>query len=135
MPPEVEQAIDKRSSMGAVGNLNDFVKFQMAQGLAQGGAANAPAEMAMGFAFAQQMLAQQGGMLGGATATPPPVSGATAPAAAPAIELLAPADVARVLGVTEADVLATIQSGELKAKKIGAAHRITRAALDEFLKQ
>jgi membrane protease subunit (stomatin/prohibitin family) len=26
VPPEVEQAIDKRSSMAAVGNLNDFVK-------------------------------------------------------------------------------------------------------------
>ena len=33
VPPEVEQAIDKRSSMAAVGNLNDFVKYQMAQGL------------------------------------------------------------------------------------------------------
>jgi membrane protease subunit (stomatin/prohibitin family) len=32
VPPEVEQAIDKRSSMAAVGNLNDYVKFQMAQG-------------------------------------------------------------------------------------------------------
>ena len=32
VPPEVEQAIDKRSGMAAVGNLNDFVKYQMAQG-------------------------------------------------------------------------------------------------------
>src|SRR2546425_9653385 len=30
LPAEVEQAIDKRSSMSAVGNLNDYVKFQMA---------------------------------------------------------------------------------------------------------
>src|SRR4029079_12112540 len=37
VPPEVEQAIDKRSSMSAVGNLNDYVKFQMAQGMATGG--------------------------------------------------------------------------------------------------
>ena len=134
VPPEVEQAIDKRSSMGAVGNLNDYVKFQMAQGLEKGGAANAPAEMAMGFALAQQMLHQQGGMLGAAPSTPPPLPG-TAPAApAPAVELLSPADAARALGVTEADVLATIQSGDLKAKKIGTAYRITRVALDEFLK-
>jgi membrane protease subunit (stomatin/prohibitin family) len=39
VPPEVEQAIDKRSSMAAVGNLNDFVKFQMAQGMEKGGSA------------------------------------------------------------------------------------------------
>src|SRR5437762_12540849 len=36
LPPEVEQAIDKRSSMAAVGNLNDYVKFQMAQGMGTG---------------------------------------------------------------------------------------------------
>ena len=32
VPPEVEEAIDKRSSMAAIGNLNDFVKYQMAKG-------------------------------------------------------------------------------------------------------
>ncbi len=37
VPAEVEQAIDKRSSMAAVGNLNDFVKYQMAQGFEKGG--------------------------------------------------------------------------------------------------
>src|SRR6186997_2250658 len=37
VPPEVEAAIDKRSSMAAVGNLNEYVKYQMAQGMAQPG--------------------------------------------------------------------------------------------------
>ena len=41
VPPEVEQAIDKRSSMAAVGNLNDYVKFQMAEGMGKGAAARA----------------------------------------------------------------------------------------------
>ena len=41
VPPEVEAAIDKRSSMAAVGNLNDYVKFQMAQGMEQRRAAPA----------------------------------------------------------------------------------------------
>src|SRR5688500_9653538 len=57
VPPEVEQAIDKRSSMSAIGNLNDYVKYQMAEGMAKGGGgAGAPAEMAMGFAMAQEMM-------------------------------------------------------------------------------
>ena len=74
-------------------------------------------------------------MLGGSPSAPPPLPGATpAPGAGGAIELLGPADAARLLGVTEADVMTTIESGELKAKKIGSAWRITRAALDEFLK-
>ncbi len=36
VPPEVESAIDKRSSMTAIGNLNDYVKYQMAQGMEKG---------------------------------------------------------------------------------------------------
>ena len=135
VPPEVEQAIDKRSSMAAVGNLNDYVKFQMAQGMAQpgsgGGAGGFASEMAVGMAMAQQMMQQQGGILG-AQATP----GVKAPAGAgetPPPELLAPADVAKVLGVSEADVLQTLESGDLKGKKIGASWRVTRSSLDQFL--
>src|SRR6187200_2270500 len=65
VPPEVEQAIDKRSSMAAVGNLNDYVKFQMAQGMEKGGAGagGIAAEMAVGMAMAQQMMNQAGGVM------------------------------------------------------------------------
>src|SRR3954467_15326916 len=61
VPPEVEQAIDKRSSMAAVGNLNDFVKFQMAQGMEKGGGSGGMAtELAVGLSIAQQIVQQQG---------------------------------------------------------------------------
>jgi hypothetical protein len=33
-----------------------------------------------------------------------------------------------------ADVLATLEKGELKGKKIGSTWRVTKTALDEFLK-
>jgi excisionase family DNA binding protein len=56
------------------------------------------------------------------------------PAAAAGPEVLTPGDVAKVLGVAEADVVAAIEAGDLKGKKIGSAYRITRGALDEFLK-
>ena len=42
-------------------------------------------------------------------------------------------EAARFLGVTEADVMAAITEGTLKAKKIGSQYRITKAALDAFL--
>ena len=136
VPPEVEQAIDKRTSMSAIGNLNDYVKFQMAEGLAQGGGgpAGAAAEIAMGFGMAQQMMAQ--GVFNTAASTPPPIPGSTPPplpGAAPAPEILTPAQVAQSLGVSESDVIATIEAGDIKAKKIGTQYRITKAALDEFL--
>jgi excisionase family DNA binding protein len=89
-------------------------------------------------AIAQQIIQQGGGVPGAAPAGAPPAGGAApaAPAGAAAgiPELMNPADVAKVLGVTEADVISTIEAGDLKAKKIGSAFRITRAALDEFLK-
>ncbi len=54
VPAEVEEAIDKRSSMAAVGNLNDYVKYQMGQGMEQGGggAGGMATEMAVGLAIA-----------------------------------------------------------------------------------
>lgn len=136
LPPEVEAAIDKRSSMAAVGNLNDYVKFQMAQGMGSGqggGAGGMATEMAVGMAMAQQMMQQSGGI--GAQSTPPAAPPPLPTAAAAAIpELLSTADAAKALGVSEADVLATLEAGDLKGKKIGSTWRITRAALDEFLK-
>lgn len=136
VPPEVEKAIDARSSMGAVGNLNDYVKFQMAQGMANGGggAGGTAAELAVGFGIAQQMMAQGG--LSVNPAVPPPLPAAAAVAAAAptvSLDVLTPEQVAQALGVTEADVIASIDAGDLKGKKIGAQYRITKAALDEFL--
>jgi excisionase family DNA binding protein len=125
VPPEVEQAVDKRSSMAAVGNLNDYVKYQMAQGLEKGGGGvgGMATEMAVGLSIAQQMIQQQGLSPAGAPAS--------STAAAP--ELLAPADVAKILGVPEQDVLTIIESGELSAKKIGSSYRVKRSALNEYL--
>jgi membrane protease subunit (stomatin/prohibitin family) len=130
VPPEVEQAIDKRSSMAAVGNLNDFVKYQMAQGFEHrgSGVAGVGAELAMGVAMAQQLVNQPGGITAQATPAAAPAAGAGA-----IPEMLAPADVARALGVSEADVMASLESGDLKGKRIGSQWRVTRAELARFL--
>lgn len=127
VPPEVEQAIDKRSSMSVIGNLNDYVKYQMGVGMGQGGegaaAAAAPAQMAIGFGMAQELMK---GMQGQA------VPAAAAPGGG--IDVLTPEQAAQALGVSVEDVMASITAGELKARKIGNAYRIARAALEEFLR-
>ncbi len=176
VPPEVEQAIDKQGSMRAIGNLNDYVKYQMGLGMGQGGdggAGAAPAQMAMGFAMAQEMMrGMQGGMApghapgtqaaGGAGQGAPggtpfgqdaarvegqnDVSGrgdaagalsGAAPAGGAAdlggLTVLTPEQAAQLLSVPVEDVMASIQAGDLKARKIGTAWRIARSALDEFL--
>ncbi len=143
LPPEVEQAIDKRSSMAAVGNLNDYVKFQMAGALGKGGEAGGMASTAAGLgaglAMGQQMMAAMATpqMTPPAGAVPPPLptAGSAPGASASGLpELLNPADAAKALGVTESDVMAALADGSLKGKRIGTAWRITRAALEEFLK-
>jgi excisionase family DNA binding protein len=144
----VEQAIDQRSSMTAIGNLNDYVKYQMGQAMTTGGegaaAATLPATMAMGFGMAQEMMkSMQNGGGGGAPAgqasdpfSPAAAQAAQAPAAPAAggLQVLTPAQAAQVLGVSEADVLTEIQAGNLKARQIGSQWRIAQSALDEFLK-
>jgi len=134
VPPEVEQAVDKRSSMAAVGNLNDYVKFQMAQGMEKGGSAGGMAtEMAVGLAMAQQMMQQQQGLTPPAAPKPATNAGGESAATAPLPELLSPGDVANALKVSEGDVLAILDSGELIGKKIGSTWRIKRSALNEYL--
>lgn len=155
VPPEVEQAIDKRSSMGAIGNLNDYVKYQMGQAMASGGegaaAATIPATMAMGFGIAQEMMKQmqhptaaagqpalgaQGAhdAFSPAAAQAAQAAQATPAGAAPALQVYTPEQAAQLLGVDVADVLAELEAGHLKGRKIGANWRIAQAALDEFLK-
>jgi len=51
------------------------------------------------------------------------------------LTLSTPAQVAQTLGVTEADVIASLEAGDIKGKKIGSAWRIAKTALDQFLAQ
>ncbi|MBX7134714.1 MAG: SPFH domain-containing protein [Fimbriimonadaceae bacterium] len=59
LPPEVEEAIDKRSSMGAVGNLQAYTQFQTANAIEDAannpGMAGGTMAMGAGFAMANQM--------------------------------------------------------------------------------
>lgn len=85
LPPEVEQALDKRSSMGIVGNLQAYTQYQAATAMEEaaknpGGSAGAGIGMGIGMAMGRQIA--QG------VEAPPAVPGA-APAAAPAVYFLA----------------------------------------------
>jgi excisionase family DNA binding protein len=47
---------------------------------------------------------------------------------------MSPAQVAQMLGVAESDVMSSLDAGDLKGRKIGTQWRVTRAAVDAFLK-
>jgi membrane protease subunit (stomatin/prohibitin family) len=68
LPPEVEAMLDKRSSMGILGNMDQFTKFQTANAIESaannpGGGANQGMGMGMGFAIGNQMANQMGGQM------------------------------------------------------------------------
>ncbi len=57
-----------------------------------------------------------------------------APAASGSVpDVMTPAEAAGFLKVSEEDVVAAIQAGDLKAKKLGNAYRISKKSLEEFL--
>ena len=91
--------------------------------------------MAVGMAMAQQIIQQQNSAQSPAPSAGVATAGVAtaAPASSGPPELLAPGVAAQELGVSEGDILASIESGDLKAKKIGSTYRITRKALNEFL--
>ena len=49
-------------------------------------------------------------------------------------DVMTPAEAAGILRVSEEDVVAAITSGDLKAKKLGNAYRISKESLEAFLK-
>lgn len=70
LPEEVEAAMDKRASMGALGNLDNYMKLQAADALRdaaqnEGGGAGLGAGLGAGFAVGNQMANAFGGMQGG----------------------------------------------------------------------
>jgi membrane protease subunit (stomatin/prohibitin family) len=79
LPPQVEEALDRRTSMGVVGDLSKYMAFQTADAVtkaaeAPGGTAGAGVGMGIGFAMANQMGAAMANQAGqSAPATPPPL--------------------------------------------------------------
>jgi excisionase family DNA binding protein len=149
VPPEVEQAIDKRSSMAAIGNLNDYVKYQMARAWRPAAAAGGDGDGArrgVRHRAADHAAVGRGAHERCATGCRRPGSrvrawrerrgrraGAAVAGGGAGPDLLGVPEVAGLLGVTEADVLAVLEGGELKGRKIGSTWRVRRAAVDEYL--
>ena len=69
----------------------------------------------------QQGASQKGGEAAGAGAEAMP-------------DVMTPGEAASFLKVSEEDVLAAIEAGDLKARKLGSAFRISKGSLEEFLK-
>ena len=77
VPPEVEAALDKRTSIGVVGNLDNYTKFQAANAMED--AANNTGGAGEAFGFGLGMAAGQRATQAMNTPTSPPASAAPPP--------------------------------------------------------
>jgi membrane protease subunit (stomatin/prohibitin family) len=96
LPPAVEEVLDKRSSMGVIGNLNQYMQFQAAEALGKDGAGAAAIQAGLGAGLGMQIgqAAAQAGPWGAA----PQVQSAAVP---PARQMPPPPPVEHVWHVAE----------------------------------
>ena len=74
LPPAVEAVMDKRSSMGVIGDLNEYMQFQAAEALGRDGAGAAAIQAGMGAGLGMQIGAQAAGPWGARPAAAAPVA-------------------------------------------------------------
>jgi excisionase family DNA binding protein len=96
------------------------------------GGAGLTAGIGAGLGVGNVLSQSLAGMTGAAAMQQQPSGGTPPPAGMP--DVMTPSEAAAFLKVSEEDVLAAITSGELKAKKLGNAYRISKEALETFLK-
>jgi excisionase family DNA binding protein len=133
-----DKSAEELRAMGML-DMQTYTQLQAADALRDaaqnpsGGAgltAGIGAGMGLGNVIGQSLQGMTGQQAGAAAAA---AAGASAAAAATP-SVMTPAEAAQVLKVSEEDVLAAISAGDLKARKIGSAFRISKDALEEFLK-
>src|SRR5512143_1061405 len=122
---ETAKAIDERAEMGAIGDMQKYLQFQAARGIRDaaanpsGGVAGAGVGLGAGLgmgqmmagAFSQAMQPPQQPPAAQQAASPAP----TAPTGGPVPDVMSPAEAAGYLKVGEADIMAMIQGGQIKA--------------------
>jgi excisionase family DNA binding protein len=137
--PSESTAEDLRK-MGLI-DMQTYTQLQAADAMREaatapgGSLAGAGVGLGAGLGLGQMMTGMMGNLQQPRPAQAAQPAAPAAPAAGgPAPDVMNPAQAATYLQVTEADVMQMIQSGQIKAKQIGTQYRISKAALDEFLK-
>ncbi len=129
-----EKSAEELRAMGML-DMQTYTQLQAADALREaaqnesGGAgltAGIGAGVGLGGVISQSLTGMTGQPAGGATQSATPKAGLP--------DVMTPAEAATALKVAEEDVMAAINAGDLKARKIGSAYRISKDALEEFLK-
>lgn len=134
---ETAKAIDERASMGAIGNVDAYMKFKTARALGdaaqQPGGAGEGLGLGAGIGMGAGMAGMIANTMSGAQNSASTSSSANSSATNERPAVMTLEEAAAYLRVAPADVQAIIDSGELKARKIGTQYRISKDAIDAFL--
>jgi excisionase family DNA binding protein len=129
-----EKSAEELRAMGML-DMQTYTQLQAADALREaarnesGGAgltAGIGAGVGLGGVISQSLQGMTGSTSGAGGQTATPQAGLP--------DVMTPSEAASALKVSEEDVLAAITAGDLKARKIGSAYRISKEALEEFLK-
>ena len=129
-----EKSAEELRAMGML-DMQTYTQLQAADALRDAaqnpsGGAGLTAGIGAGLGVGNVLSQSLQGMTG-AQATPQQQQ--TPAAASGSQDVMTPAEAAAILRVSEEDVLAAIEAGDLKARKLGSAYRISKNSLDEFL--
>lgn len=117
-------------------DMNVYTQLQAADALRdaaqnEGGGAGLTAGIGAGMGIGNLMQNATSGAMQQQQAPQQQAAPAAASGGMPAV--MTPAEAAEILRVSPEDVIAAIEAGDLKAKKLGSAYRISKNALEEFL--
>jgi excisionase family DNA binding protein len=134
LKPSTKSAEELRA-MGML-DMATYTQLQAADALREAaqnpsGGAGLTAGIGAGMGIGNVISQSLQGMQPGQSAAPTPSPASPPPSIPP---VMTPSEAAAFLRVSEEDVISAINAGELKAKKIGNAYRISKEALEEFLK-
>jgi len=134
-----DKSAEELRDMGML-DMQTYTQLQAADALREaaqnpsGGAgltAGIGAGMGLGNVIGQSLQGMTGAGAAAAGTSGTSASGGASSSSIPPV--MSPSDAAKILQVSEEDVLAAIEAGDLKARKIGKAVRISKEALENFL--
>ncbi|OJX47041.1 MAG: hypothetical protein BGO78_16275 [Chloroflexi bacterium 44-23] len=129
-----DKSAEELRAMGML-DMQTYTQLQAADALREaarneGGGAGLTAGIGAGVGIGNVISQSLSGMTGAQSGA----AGGAAAASSATSDVMTPAEAAAIVRVSEEDIVAAIVAGDLKARKIGSAYRISKSALDDFLK-
>lgn len=130
-----EKSAEELRAMGML-DMQTYTQLQAADAMRDAaqnpsGGAGLTAGIGAGLGIGNVLSQSLQGMTGASAQTPK--AGGSVPTNGMA-DVMTPAEAASILKVSEEDIVAAIAAGDLKARKIGSAYRISKEALENYLK-